>query len=124
MAVENWSDDAVWVDLPNEAELEGELQKIAGWVRGRADRSVVLDFSNITAFNSRCLVLLLQIRTALEICGHHLILSKMAETTRGILSVTGLARIFETASDVSEARATLRARQCRSIQETDPNRSD
>jgi hypothetical protein len=57
----------------------------------------------------------------LETCGYHLILSRMAETTRGILSVTGLARIFETASDVSEVRATLRARRCRSIQETGHN---
>jgi anti-anti-sigma regulatory factor len=58
---------------------------------------------------ARCLIILLQIRKQLQMCGHRLVLSSVVATTRGILSATGLAGVLEIACDRSHALATLQA---------------
>jgi anti-anti-sigma regulatory factor len=109
MSIENWSEGVVLVDLPGEAELEGELQQVAALVRDQPDYDVVLDFSNVSILSPRCLIILLQIRKELQICGHRLVLSSLVATTWGILSATGLAGLFEITCDRCDALATVQA---------------
>jgi anti-anti-sigma factor len=107
MAIQNWSEDIVLVDLPQEPEMGDELKTITEVVRDRGDCDVVVDFSNIDIVTSSSLSKLLKLRKLLGDCGHRLVLCNVAPATRGIFTVTGLDGIFEVADDKFVALAGL-----------------
>jgi anti-anti-sigma regulatory factor len=109
MGIQIWSEGVVLVDLPEEAELERELHKVAELVRDRPDCDVILDFSNVSILSPRCLMTLLKIRRQLEMTGHRLVLSSLVATTWGILSAMGLSGVFEITCDRFHALATVQA---------------
>ena len=47
MGIQNWSDDIVLVDLPQEPEMGDELKTVIATVRDRGDCDVVIDFANV-----------------------------------------------------------------------------
>jgi anti-anti-sigma factor len=107
MGIQNWSEDVILVDLPQEPEMGDELATATEMVRDRGNCDVVIDFSNVDIVTSSSLSKLLKLRKLLADCGHRLVLCSVAPATRGIFTVTGLDGIFELVDDKFVALASL-----------------
>jgi anti-anti-sigma factor len=107
MGIQNWSEDIILVDLPQEPDMGEELKSVTEISRDRGDCDVVVDFSNVDIVTSSSLSKLLKLRKLLADCGHRLVFCNVAAATRGIFTVTGLDGIFELAEDKFVALASL-----------------
>jgi anti-anti-sigma factor len=107
MGIQNWSENIILVDLPQEPGMGDELKTVTDMVRDRGDCDVVVDFSSVDIVTSSSLSKLLKLRKLLTDCGHRLIFCNVAPATRGIFTVTGLDGIFELADDKFVALASL-----------------
>ena len=107
MGIQDWSEDIVLVDLPQEPEMGDELKAVIEIVRDRGDCEVVIDFSSVDIITSSSISKLLKLRKLLTDCGHRLVFCSVAAATRGIFTVTGLDGIFEFADDKFVALAGL-----------------
>jgi len=107
MGIQNWSEDIVLVDLPQEPELGDELKTTTEVVRDRGDCEVVVDFSKVDIITSSSLSKLLKLRKLLSDCGHRLVFCSVAPATKGIFTITGLDGIFEIVDDKFVALASL-----------------
>ena len=107
MGIQNWSEDIILVDLPEEPEMGDELKTVTGMVRDRGDCEVVIDFSSIDIITSSSISKLLKLRKMLGDCGHRLVFCSVAPATKGIFTVTGIDGIFEFADDKFVALAGL-----------------
>jgi anti-anti-sigma factor len=107
MGIQNWSEDIVLVDLPQEPELGDELKTVTEVVRDRGDCEVVVDFSSVDIITSSSLSKLLKLRKLLGDCGHRLLFCSVAPATKGIFTITGLDGIFEIVDDKFVALASL-----------------
>lgn len=107
MGIQNWSEDVILVDLPEEPEMGDELATVTEMVRDRGNCDVVIDFSNVDIVTSSSLSKLLKLRKLLADCGHRLVFCSVAPATKGIFTVTGLDGIFELVDDKFVALASL-----------------
>jgi anti-anti-sigma factor len=107
MGIQNWSEDIILVDLPQEPELGDELKTVTEAVRDRGDCEVVIDFSDVDIITSSSLSKLLKLRKLVGDCGHRLVFCSVAPATRGIFTITGLDGIFEIVDDKFVALASL-----------------
>jgi len=107
MGIQNWSEDILLVDLPQEPEMGDELKTVTEMVRDRGNCEVVVDFSSVDIITSSSISKLLKLRKLLADCEHRLIFCNVAAATRGIFTVTGLDGIFEFADDKFVALASL-----------------
>jgi len=107
MGIQNWSEEILLVDLPQEPEMGDELKTVITTVRDRGDCDVVIDFSNVDIITSSSLSKLLKLRKMLGDCGHRLMFCSVAAATKGVFTVTGLDGIFEVAADKFVALASL-----------------
>ncbi len=107
MGIQNWSEDVILVDLPQEPEMGEELRTVTQIVRDRGDCEVVIDFANVDIVTSSSLSKLLKLRKLLGDCGHRLLFCSVAPATKGIFTVTGLEGVFELAEDKFVALASL-----------------
>ena len=107
MGIQNWSENILLVDLPEEPQLGEELKTATKIVRDRGDCDVVLDFSNIDIVTSSSISKLLRLRKLLTDCQHKLIFCNVAAATKGIFTVTGLDGVFEMVDDKFVALAGL-----------------
>src|SRR4030043_470882 len=107
MAIQNWSENIVLVDLPQEPQMGDELKTVTEIVRDRGDCDVVVDFSDVDIITSSSLSKLLKLRKLLTDCGHKLVFCGVAPATKGIFTVTGLDGIFEMVDDKFVALAGL-----------------
>ncbi|MBA7631957.1 hypothetical protein ES703_39495 [subsurface metagenome] len=107
MGIQDWSEDVILVDLPQEPEMGEELKTVTEMVRDRGNCEVVVDFSSVDIITSSSLSKLLKLRKLLGDCGHRLIFCNVAAATKGIFTVTGLDGIFEIADDKFVALASL-----------------
>ena len=107
MGIQDWSENIILVDLPQEPNVGDELQTVTEMVRDRGDCDVVMDFANVDILTSSSLSKLLKLRKLLTDCEHRLVFSNVAPATKGIFTVTGLDGIFEVADDKFVALASL-----------------
>jgi len=107
MGIQNWSEDIILVDLPQEPELGDELKTATEAVRDRGDCEVVIDFSEVDIITSSSLSKLLKLRKLVGDCGHRLVFCSVAPATKGIFTITGLDGIFEIVDDKFVALASL-----------------
>jgi len=107
MAIQNWSDDIILVDLPEEPEMGEELKTVTTTVRDRGDCDVVIDFSKVDIVTSSSLSKLLRLRKLVADCGHRVLFCNVAAATRGIFTVTGLDGVFDLVDDKFIALASL-----------------
>lgn len=107
MGIQNWSEDIVLVELPQEPSMGDELKTVTGVVRDRGDCDVVVDFSDVDIITSSSLSKLLKLRKLLTDCEHRLIFCNVAPATKGIFTVTGLDGVFDLADDKFIALASL-----------------
>ena len=107
MGIQNWSENIVLVDLPQEPEMGDELKTVTEIIRDRGDCDVVVDFSQVDIVTSSSLSKLLKMRKLVGDCSHRLVFCSVAPATRGIFTVTGLDGVFELADDKFVALASL-----------------
>ena len=107
MGIQNWSDDIILVDLPQEPEMADELKTVIEMVRDRGNCDVVIDFSSVDIVTSSSLSKLLKLRKLLADCAHRLVFCNVAAATKGIFTVTGLDGVFEIVDDKFVALASL-----------------
>ena len=107
MGIQDWSEDIILVDLPQEPEMGEELKTVTAMANERGDCEVVIDFSNVDIMTSSSISKLLKLRKLLGDCGHRLVFCSVAAATRGIFTVTGLDGVFEFADDKFVALASL-----------------
>jgi anti-anti-sigma factor len=107
MGIQNWSEEIVLVDLPQEPQMSDELKTVTEIVRDRGDCDVVVDFSTVDIVTSSSISALLKLRKLLSDCGHRLVFCNVAAATKGIFTVTGLDGIFEMVDDKFVALAGL-----------------
>lgn len=107
MGIQNWSEEIILVDLPQEPELGDELKTVTEAVRDRGDCEVVVDFSEVDIITSSSLSKLLKLRKLVGDCGHRLVFCSVAPATKGIFTITGLDGIFEIVDDKFVALASL-----------------
>ncbi len=107
MGIQNWSENIILVDLPEEPQLGEELKTATQMVRDRGDAEVVIDFSAVDIITSSSISKLLRLRKLLADCGHELKFCNVAPATKGIFTVTGLDGVFEIVEDKFVALAGL-----------------
>ncbi len=107
MGIQNWSENIVLVDLPQEPEMGDELKAVTEIIRDRGDCDLVVDFSSVDIVTSSSLSKLLKLRKLVGDCGHRLVFCSVAPATKGIFTVTGLDGVFELADDKFVALASL-----------------
>lgn len=107
MGIQNWSENIILVDLPQEPQMRDELKTVTEIVRDRGDCDVALDFSSVDIVTSSSLSALLKLRKLLTDCGHRFVFCNVAAATKGIFTVTGLDGIFDFADDKFVALASL-----------------
>lgn len=107
MGIQNWSENIVLVDLPQEPQISDELKTVTQIVRDRGDCDVVVDFSSVDIITSSSLSALLKLRKLLADCGHRLIFCGVAAATKGVFTITGLDGVFEIVDDKFIALASL-----------------
>jgi anti-anti-sigma factor len=111
MAIENLTEDVVYVSLPAEPELGGELDKVSKIASEKAVSNVVVDFSDVTIVTSPNLSVLLKLRKQLDSNSKRLICCGVSTMTKGIFTITGLETVFEFADDKSSALGALEAQE-------------
>ena len=107
MAIQDWSEDIILIDLPQEPQMGDELKTVTEIVRNRGDCDVIIDFSEVDIVTSSSLSKMLVLRKLLADCGHRLVFCNIAPGTRGIFKLTGLDAIFEFVDDKFVALASL-----------------
>ncbi len=107
MGIQNWSENIILVDLPQEPEIADELETIVEMVRNRGDCDVVIDFSGVDTVTSSSLSGLLKLHKPVTDCGRRLVLCGVAAAIKGVFTITGLDGVFELADDKFAALATL-----------------
>jgi len=107
MAIQQWSDEIIIVDLPDEPEMTDELISLTEFLVDKESFSVVIDFTGVGGITSAGLSRLVQLRQLAAQGGHRLILCNIDPSTEEIFSVTGLADLFDLTEDKFSALATL-----------------
>ena len=107
MGIQNWSENIILVDLPQEPQIADELKTVIEIVRDRGDCDVVMDFSSVDIVTSSSLSKLLRLRKLLVDCGHHFVFCNVAAATKGVFTITGLDAVFEFVDDKFVALAGL-----------------
>ena len=107
MGIQDWSEDTILVDLPQEPEMGNELETIMGMVHDRGGCEVVIDFSDVDIITSSSLSKLLKLRKILDDFDHKLTLCSVAAATKGIFMITGLDCFFEFADNKSEVLSSI-----------------
>lgn len=111
MGIENLSEDIVYVSLPAEPELGGELDKVSQIASEKAVSNVVIDFSDVDIVTSPNLSVLLKLRKQLDNNSKRLICCSVSAMTKGIFTITGLETVFEFMDDKSSALGALEAQE-------------
>jgi len=107
MGIQNWSEDIILVELPEEPQIAEELEAVTDIVRNRGDCDLVMDFSDVDIIISSSLSKLLELRKMLADCGHRLVFCNVAAATRGVFTITGLDAVFEFVDDKFIALTSL-----------------
>ena len=107
MAIQNWSEEIVLVDLPSEPQIVDELKDVVQAIRDRNNCDVVIDFSEVDIITSSALSQLLRLRKLLADCGHRLLFCNVAPATRSVFTITGIDEIFKFVEDKFIALAGL-----------------
>ena len=111
MGIENLTENVVYVSLPAEPELGGELDKVSQIASEQGGCNMVVDFSDVDIITSPNLSVLLKLRKQLDNNSKRLICCSVSAMTKGIFTITGLETVFEFADDKSAALGALEAQE-------------
>jgi anti-anti-sigma factor len=99
MAIKNWSDNIVIVNLHEELRISAELKSVNEIISNRDDCDVIMDFSDVDIVTSSDICNLIILHTLLHKRGRRLILCNVAVLTKCIFTVAGLDELFDFADD-------------------------
>ena len=103
MAVCELSQGMVVADPAGKSNVDEDLLEVAQSIRDRGRCDVILDFVNVDFLNSSHLTSLLQLRKLLTDSGSRLVFCNVNRPIQGILSITGLDKVFQIAGDRPDA---------------------
>jgi len=106
MAIQNWSDEIMVVELGDDPQFSEELTAVMDALADK-DSHVVLNFGAVSFVNSSNIAKLLRLRKKTLMKGRRLILCDVNTQVWGVFLMTGLDKIFEFINDISAALATL-----------------
>ena len=106
MAIQNWSDEIIVVELGDDPQFTDELTSVTDALEAEA-KKVVLNFAAVGFINSSNVAKLLRLRKTMAQKQRRLILCEVNTQVWGVFLVTGLDKIFEFTNDISTALATL-----------------
>jgi anti-anti-sigma factor len=106
MAIQEWSDKILVVNLRSDPEFTDELAVLQDRVEGDA-KDTVLSFSKVKFLNSSNISLLLKLRKTLGDSKRRLRLCDIPVQVWGVFLLTGLDSIFDVAEDTASALAGL-----------------
>ena len=107
MAIQNYSDNIIIVDLPAEPNIRVELENLRGVLQTCADSDVIIDFSQVDIITSLSLSGFLMVRELLAKAGRRLVFCNISPITRDIFTVTCFDGIFEFIDDKDHAVQAL-----------------
>lgn len=108
MAIQNWSDNVLLVDLADDPQFTDDMTALLETVENRADFDAVLNFQNVNFLNSSNIAKLLKLRKVQVVNhGRKLRLCGINTHVWGVFLVTGLDKIFEVYDDVGIGLASL-----------------
>ena len=106
MAIQNWSDNIVVVELADDPQFTDELNNVIDAYED-SPTHVVLNFAGVGFINSSNISKLLRLRKLVSLQHRKLVLCAVNTQVWGVLMVTGLDKIFECVNDMVTALATL-----------------
>ena len=106
MAIQNWSDDILVVELSDDPQFTDDVDSLLERLETDPEH-VVLNFESVGFINSSNLSRLLRLRKLVLSQSHKLILCAASTQVWGVFMVTGLDKIFEFTNDMVTALATL-----------------
>ena len=111
MAISNYSQGIIIVELPPEPNIRAELDKLMEILNAGADNDVIIDFSKVDIMTSMTLSGFLKVREIISEAGRRLIFVNISAITKDIFKVTCFDGIFEFADDKNQALTDLTAAQ-------------
>lgn len=106
MAIQEWSDDILVVELADDPQFTDEINAAMDALE-QHQRNVVLNLCAVSFVNSSNIARLLRLRKAMMGQKRRLVLCGVNTQVWGVFLVTGLDKIFDFTSDVSTALATI-----------------
>jgi anti-anti-sigma factor len=106
MAIQDWSDDIMVVDLGDDPQFTDDISALMDKLEAEP-KNVVLNFAAVGFVNSSNIAKLLRLRKIMITCDKKLILCDVNTQVWGVLLVTGLDKIFDYTNDVSTALAMM-----------------
>jgi len=107
MAIENWSERVVLVNLPGEPEAGDDLADVVECLSNRDDCDVVVDCSDAERVGCSSCRQLLELNDALNSHGHRLVLCGANRQSLGAFATPALAHVLRFADDRATALARL-----------------
>lgn len=107
MAIQNWSEKILVVDLADDPSFTEDMNVLLETVVHNKNVDAALNFSDCTFVNSSNLAKLLKLRKILLGNGRQLVLCGISNHVWGVFLVTGLDKIFSFANDISTGLASL-----------------
>ncbi len=99
MSICRWSQDVIFVDLPENLERHHELQTVITMLREGRACNVVVDFSQVQVVGAAAWAQLQKIQKLVHEGGHKLTLCHVAPALRGIFTIARRDDLFEFAED-------------------------
>jgi anti-anti-sigma regulatory factor len=107
MAIINYSDNIILVELPPEPDIRSELDQVMKIVRQETDCNVMIDLSKVDILLSVSISGFVQLYKLLTAADQHLIFFNASELTRSIFKLTCVDCFFEFADDLPAATEAL-----------------
>ncbi len=107
MAIQHWSDEIIIVDLSDEPEMSAELKSLSDFLAEKENYNVVLDCAGVCEITPANLSKLLKLHQLTAQVGRRLVFCNIEPSAEDVLSVTGLADVFDLTDDKFAALATL-----------------
>jgi len=110
MAIQKFSEDVLFVDLPaKEPQIGNELNQLNETVLAGNDCDVVIDFFRVELITSSSITNLLILRNSLTERKRQLVLCNVAVMTKYIFTVAGLDKVFDFVDDRFAAMSAVKS---------------
>ena len=106
MAIQDWSEEIIVVDLADDPQFTDELSLLMDRLEAEP-KNVVLNFATVGFVNSSNIAKLLRMRKMMVASEKKLVLCDVNTQVWGVLLVTGLDKIFEFTKDIMTALAMV-----------------
>jgi len=112
MAIQNLSERALLITLPGEPHLSGVLEIATRLATTKADRDIVVDFSQVQIMPSATICSLMILHRMLTARGCQFILCSIPANIMGVFARVGLHNLFTFAGDQAAALRLLQDSDC------------